>query len=196
MESFVPRAYSPTIDRLLVPVRLNELGPGCPNKAARDQLAELSPESLCAPRAIRDRAAAAACLAGLWLYHDFLDESHALSQELATAEGSYWHGILHRREPDYGNAKYWFRRVGQHAIGRELVAAARRLAAEDTLDDGSRFLAEQTTWDHFRFVDLCEAAAGGRSATAGLCRHIQQREWFLLFDHCWRQACSEAKDER
>lgn len=196
MESFVPRAYTPTVDRLLLPVRLNELGPGRANEAAREQLAALSPENFCAPHDVRDHSASAACLAGLWLYHDFLDESHALSQELQTVEGSYWHGILHRREPDYGNAKYWFRRVGRHAIDEPLAAAARGLAAQSSLDGASRFLAEQSAWDHFRFVDLCEAAAAGRSAAEELCRQVQLCQWFLLFDHCWRQACSLDDDQR
>lgn len=195
MDSLVPRSYGPAVDRLVSPPRLSELGPGRPNEAVRDLLAAIFPESLCAPHAVRDRAAAA-CLAGLWLYHDFLDESHALSQELATVEGSYWHGILHRREPDYANAKYWFRRVGQHAIGPDLATSGRKLAAQSSLDNHSRFLTEQSAWDHFRFVDLCEASATGRSSAADLCRRIQLCEWFLLFDHCWRQACSEAGDER
>ena len=55
---------------------------------------------------------AAACLAGLWLHHNFLDESHTLSQDIDTTTGSYWHAIMHRREGDYGNAKYWLHRVG------------------------------------------------------------------------------------
>ena len=61
----------------------------------------------------RHRELARACLAGLWLYHDFLDEAHRISQSLHGREGSYWHGIMHRREGDFANAKYWFHRVGR-----------------------------------------------------------------------------------
>src|SRR5450432_255553 len=55
-------------------------------------------------------------VAGLWLYFSCLDEAHAVAQDLETPEGSFWHGILHRREPDPANAAYWFRRVGQHPV--------------------------------------------------------------------------------
>src|SRR5688572_32618825 len=82
----------------------------------RSALTALSESNLFDPGRARDEAMARCCLAGLWLAFDFLDESHRISQDIETPSGSYWHGIIHRREPDYANSKYWFRRAGRHAI--------------------------------------------------------------------------------
>ncbi len=99
-------SYPPAVRDLLSAERLPPLGPGHPNEGTRDRLHSLTAESLCAPHPVRRQDFAAACLAGLWLYHDFLDESHRISQELHTTTGSYWHALMHRREPDFDNPKY------------------------------------------------------------------------------------------
>ena len=193
---FDPTAYGPAVAAVLEPSRLAELGPGQPNLAQRERLEQLSIATLLDGREVRDVAMGSACLAGLWLYHDFFDESHAISQDLATTTGSYWHGILHRREPDYGNAKYWFRRVGQHPVFDRLVVAAREIAPaapSGGLDAPARYLVEQKCWDPLRFVDLCETAArGSQGELARLCRQIQLREWQTLFDYCYRSAVQPA----
>jgi len=55
-------------------------------------------------------------LAGIWLYVDDLDRSHQVSQSIETPIGSLWHGIMHRREGDFWNSKYWFRRAGTEHV--------------------------------------------------------------------------------
>lgn len=111
-----------------------------------------------------------AALAGLWLYHGFFEESHEIAQELSSAEGSYWHAILHRMEPDGGNAGYWFRRVGQHV----LFPAVREAAEALRYATGGR-------WDPYRFVEACERASGPEQV---LLQRVQLAEWQLLFDFC------------
>jgi hypothetical protein len=180
--------YPPTISELLHQPRLAPLGPGQPNSAVYAALKRLTPDTVLAPHPIQDRKMAAACLAGLWLYHDYLDESHEISQSISTPTGSYWHGLMHRREPDFGNSAYWFRRVGEHPVFEQLGEAAAKLAEQSGTDSRTQFLVRQSAWDPFAFLDLCEAAYQQSNPHELLCRHIQQREWELLFDFCFRKA--------
>jgi hypothetical protein len=170
--------------------RINDLGPGERDQSAYAGLKDLTPAALAAPRSLHDREMAQACLAGLWLFWDFLDESHQISQSLDTPEGSYWHAIMHRREPDYGNAKYWFRRLGQHPIFPQLATEARGLAGVDASPEVAH-LRVQDRWDPYRFVDLCQSAHDGQSAATTLCRQVQRTEWQLLFTHCLRAAVGD-----
>lgn len=186
MSNFDPTRYGPVVAELLAP-RSMALDAGRPNQVCHDRLSALDAARLIAPARLSDPAMARACLAGLWLYHDFLDPSHRVSQSLDTAEGCYWHGIMHRREGDYANAKYWFGRVGPHPIHATLLDATRELAAEAP----GRELAELTAgdaWDPYRFVDLCADACAGRNQAEPVGRKIQEREWQLLFDFCFRGA--------
>lgn len=175
--------YSPAIAALLDPGRVNPLGPGVPNESIRQQLAGLTMETAF-PNGVVDRQFAQACLAGLWLHHDFLDESHEISQSLPNTTGSFWHGIMHRREPDASNAKYWFHRVGSHPVFAELAASANELGLQ----------INAVRWDPFHFIDLCEKHRGTGSEQELLLRQVQQREWELLFDWCYERATSAAND--
>ncbi len=189
MSDFDPSHYGPAVAALLEKPRLMPLGPGEPNPALAARLDALDEGRLFSDAALRDRAMASACLAGLWLYVGDLDQAHRLSQSLESREGSYWHGIMHRREGDYPNAKYWFRRVGSHPIFPALQVAARDLARAAKAR-GAAFLELQSAWDPHAFVDFCEAARGSEGAER-LGREIQQREWQLLFDYCHRRAVGD-----
>lgn len=175
--------YPAILAPLIAQKPLQPLGPGQPHADKRAALAALALPAAFAPHVVRDERMARACLAGLWLAYDFLDESHSISQDLRTVEGSYWHAIMHRREPDYGNSKYWFRRVGTHPIFEDLREEAARLAGTANQAAGA-FLAKQARWDPFAFVDLCETSADEKAPAHELCRQIQRVEWDLLFAWC------------
>ncbi len=184
---FNPADYGPVLQSLLAAAPSNELGPGRPDRSMWPMLKSIDWKAAFAPHKVADPEMAEACRAGLYLRYDFTDESHTISQSIETPTGSYWHGILHRREPDYGNAKYWFHRVGQHPIFPALAGAAHEIAIQNGDDKKSAVFVDTANWDPFRFVDLCEAATGADAALETLCRQIQRCEWELLFGFCYRK---------
>jgi hypothetical protein len=188
MAPFDPQSYAAPLVPLLADPPLNELGPGRPNRTMQAALESLSVETAFSGCEVTDPDMARACISGLWLLHDFLDRSHAISQGISTNTGSYWHGIMHRREPDFSNAKYWFRRVGRHPIFEPLGTEAAALAGDAGADQEADYLTTQTEWDAFRFVDLCQLALRTGGDLDQLCRQIARREWQLLFDFCYRRA--------
>jgi hypothetical protein len=120
----------------------------------------------------------------LWL-HGFLDESHSVAQGIASAEGSYWHALMHRSEGDFSNSKYWYRRVGRHAIFPDLLAATRQLKiGPESFEAG---LLDSEDWDPFRFVDAMKHATGKTGDTA-LLQAIAREEYNLLMGYCLAKA--------
>jgi hypothetical protein len=115
------------------------------------------------------------------LWHDHLDASHRLSQDIESPDGSWLHGIMHRREPDYGNAKYWFRCVGRHAAFPALAQrVAEMIPASSNLDG----LVEKGEWMPFAMVDACARAEEEKDAALTTClQRIQAAEFDALVRH-------------
>jgi hypothetical protein len=174
--SFDPRAYGEEVAGILAldgnGERLMPLAEGrCSSEAARQRIQEAD-----ARRLFLEARAPQAALSGLYLYFSCRDEAHEVAQNVAGADGSYWHAIVHRQEPDPGNAAYWFRRVGAHAIFPALRDAARQAGMQ-----------AGAAWDPFAFVELCERARREpRSPLEAMALAVQRAEWQLLFDYCAR----------
>ncbi|MCA9187258.1 MAG: hypothetical protein R3E01_11820 [Pirellulaceae bacterium] len=170
------------------------LNAGTPNQPFRSALEQLGGGETLFDGTVVDRDMALCCVSGLWLWNNYLDRSHTISQSIDTISGSFWHGIMHRREGDYGNAKYWFRHVGQHPVFSELAQQSRQLAQTHPLSDHLLPPCRDGQWDPYVFVDLCEQANRTRRPTEGdaalrpWCQATQSAEWWILFDYCYQHA--------
>jgi hypothetical protein len=131
------------------------------------------------------RTARLALAAGLLQIHDFWDASHHAAQQADDLGerrfSAYWHGIAHRREPDAGNAAYWFHRVGRHPLFSRLAGDARPLL--ETHDDAAltRSLLAGGTWNPQAMIDLCTSAFAG-SDRGLLALRLQRLEMQMLLD--------------
>jgi hypothetical protein len=187
-----PNAYGSACAALLKHEEPTALGPGTPDESMRRTLEKLDPRSLAGDFPLVDREMAACCISGLWLRHGFLAESHTVSQSIPTPSGSYWHGIMHRREPDYENAKYWFRRVGSHSVFLPLHEFARQTAVTQPALERLAYLRSADAWCPYAFIDACRAVADRPGPDEATCRLIAEFEWQLLFDYCFQHAVGDA----
>ena len=122
-----------------------------------------------------------AVASALLLWNDDLDASHTLSQALPDRFGSWLHGTMHRREGDYSNSKYWFRKVGTHAGFTQMAERAAAVIADAGGQPTAALKALIERWDAFAFVDLCEAAGtGSGDASPVLLEPLQAAELELL----------------
>lgn len=173
-----PSALAAVIDSL----GEQRLDPGRKNAEAHQRIEALDQETMF-ERGVEDKELAQCCLSGLLLAANYLDASHDISQDCPSQTGSYWHGLMHRREPDYSNAAYWFRKVGTHPLYATLPAAI----APHVNDASPELQALATTWDPFAFNAVCERNLKG-GAEQERCQSIQAVEWALLFDFCYQGA--------
>lgn len=175
----MPR-YSDFIDRvLLAPDLLAKLHPGGPLDYDLSRRLRETDDATLAGGAIGD-VGAFALVRGAVLYAlDELDAAHRIFQDDSSSLGSYWHGMMHRREADFDNARYWFRCTGRLGVFGRLHELAR---------DASRDMAKQPTWDPYLFTGQCEQAKFGATELIPECVALQRAEFAGMLAHCWEKA--------
>lgn len=180
---------------------LPSLGPNSrPGVKSRGELLELA-DAFCKVNDMEENTRRLLQSAAL-LWHDDLNGSHEISQGIQTADGSFLHGIMHRREPDNDNAKYWFRRVGDHPSFPALAIAVRAFAAANSQESQSLGKSGQVSgefdfvsslipsgrWDAFAFVDACHRAINQADSPSAAeiqkpLQRIQELEFQTLLNH-------------
>ncbi|MEM7680915.1 MAG: hypothetical protein AAF288_03070 [Planctomycetota bacterium] len=114
--------------------------------------------------------------AALWLFVDDIDKAHAVCGALNTPTGSYWHAIVHRREGDFDNSKYWYRKAGNHPAMRRI----------DLTGGGAGSGTDVAKYDPFAYVDQVRMSLGreGLDGEHPELVSVQHREWRSLFEWC------------
>lgn len=115
-------------------------------------------------------------LAGLFLYVDELDTAHGHAQDDATPTGSFWHAVVHRREGDFDNARYWYAKASHHPAMSHI----------DLVGGGAGSGTDVAAYDPDAFVDEVQRAHATRDASDSTPALIstQRKEWKALFEWC------------
>lgn len=159
--------WSPEVDHLLgqfeVLRGLLVTEPLSPGSELMRLLLSVGPQQLGLPSGCAASGDWSLFCGGLLYAANALDEAHRIFQDARSAEGSYWHGMLHRREGDFPNAQYWVQSAGRISCLTELGAFSPSI-----------------------FISEC-AAAAGRGEEPERLLASQRREWEVLMLWSWKR---------
>jgi hypothetical protein len=173
--------YSEFVDRILRSSDLlKELLPRSPlHWDLPGEIAKADNAALLGTAVLKNAAAVKLVRGGLLYAVDALDAGHRFFQDDSSDLGAYWHGMMHRREADFDNARYWFRRAGRLSFFAELHRQAFSHSAD---------MARQDNWDAYLLTGLCEQSKFGATELTRECVALIQAEFHAAFDYTWRQA--------
>jgi hypothetical protein len=102
----------------------------------------------------------ASCIRSLlFLASGGLSQAHRIVQEMSTTDAAYIHGVIHRVDDDFDNARYWFRGARVHPAAAEMY---RRASAS------SPTMSQSAGWDPILVTDLLE-----KSRSSGVSEELQ-----------------------
>lgn len=175
------KTYSDFVDRVFLQEDLlQKLIPSEPlNYEIMRRIQSATDAEIAGNRPLKNADTFALVRGGLLYAVDAIHEAHTFFQDAKGDLGAYWHGMMHRREGDFDNARYWFRRSGTLPVFSEMHRAAAETSA---------LMARQSNWDPYLFTGECEQARFGETESVKELVTLQRVEFEVLFDYCWRQA--------
>jgi hypothetical protein len=127
--------------------------------------------------------------AALYLYFDGFEEAHSIAQNHEGVGGNWVHALLHRREPDASNSRYWYRRTSiprplSGEIGREVLGLLEQKPVPE-LEKLKKKVAASKLWEPEIFVGLADpyVKEDPASPVYHLLARIQEAEWRGLLKH-------------
>ena len=97
---------------------------------------------------------------------------------------AYWHAIMHRREGDFSNSKYWLARCRSHPSSAAIAQSLPKLIEAHSTDPATAAVAGGG-WNPPAFVDLVEQIHNRpNDPRRETVIAIQRLEWRILFAHC------------
>ncbi len=169
------------------PRPLTRLVKGKPIAKGRQAVVELSEKDL---GGAKNSKSLPLIQAALYLCFDCFEEAHNIANDHeGTVAGNWLHAIVHRREPDASNSKYWYHRVAAPAkvftaIGKEALDLLGKVPAPE-LESLAKKMEKSKSWEPESFVDLCDKyrEKGPQSPAYQLLARVQEIEWRGLAEY-------------
>ncbi len=128
-------------------------------------------------------------IAMLWLRVGIIEPAHEIVQDGATPLASYLHGVVHRLEGDYWNAKYWFRQVHDKRLLQSIsIAMVERIEMEGLLAvakslkfvQGSQFSPAEFVTAHEQINDQAKATEEQKLAMESIAWFEWENLWQVV----------------
>ena len=132
----------------------------------------------------------------LWLRVGIIEPAHVIVQEDATQLASYLHGVVHRLEGDFWNAKYWFRQIHDKRLMQSLsIAIVEALEADELLELAKRLkIVQGTRYSPTDFVTALEHPSSHSQSDLDQVGELERIAW-IEWKSLWGLVVPEAIDK-
>jgi hypothetical protein len=126
--------------------------------------------------------------ASLFLLFDCFEQSHQIAQEQEGFFGNWLHAMVHRREPDAENSKYWYQRVRPpEGVFPEIGKRVLSLMEENRVGELAKLrkgIEASKQWEPKIFVDLTTQFGQGTPLDPPVRQlaEVQRTEWQVLWE--------------